>query len=152
MVHSPGTVTPDEGLLKRVARDTALTVVMGAVVLLVWRPDEPRLAGGVVGGGVLIATAWWAIDGMVRAAVRGAETRENRRVLRSLQLVKFFTRHVILALAAYGMMARLQLHPVGLLMGVSAVLVAAAMEAARGQLQVQSSKFKVSDQVKSREK
>jgi hypothetical protein len=146
MVHGPGSTTAGDDVLRRVARDTALAVVVGAVLLLVWRPDQPRLAGGVVGGGVLLATAWWAIGGMVRAAVRDAETRENRRVLRALPLVKFFTRHVILALAAYGMMARLQLHPVGLLVGVSAVLVGATMEAARGQhkFKVQSSKFKVS--------
>jgi hypothetical protein len=140
MAQDPGLLRRD-GVLTRVARDSGVTVVVTTVAFLIWRPDQPRLAGGVVGGGVLIATAWWAIGGLVGAALRGGKTGENRRVLRALALVKFFTRHVILALAAYGMMARLQLHPVGLLVGVSAVLVGATMEAARGQFK--SSKFKV---------
>jgi hypothetical protein len=142
----------DDGLLRRVARDTAVAVVVMAGALYGWRPAEPRLALGVVGGGVLMAAAWWAIGGLVNQAVRSGQSGENRRISGGFQLVKFFTRHAILAFAAYGMMARLQLHPVGLLMGVSAVLVGATMEAARGRLQVPSSKFKVRDQVKSEEK
>ena len=125
------------------ARDSTWSVIVASLTLLGWRPDEPRLAGGVVGGGVLIAMAWWAIGGVVRAAVRAGETGENARILRVWQLVKFFTRHAILALAAYVMMARLRLHPVGLVVGVSAVLVGASIEAARGQFKVQGSRFKV---------
>jgi hypothetical protein len=45
--------------------------------------------------------------------------------------VKFFTRHVILGLVAYGMMVRLHLDPIGMLVGVTSVVVAAAIEAAR---------------------
>jgi hypothetical protein len=45
--------------------------------------------------------------------------------------VKFFTRHGIVALAAYGMMVRLHLDPVGLLLGVSSLGVAVAVEAVR---------------------
>jgi hypothetical protein len=48
-----------------------------------------------------------------------------------LPLVKFFTRHAILALAAYVMMVRLHLDPVGLLAGVSSLAVAAAVEGLR---------------------
>ncbi len=44
------------------------------------------------------------------------------------QLVKFFTRHGMLALAAYVMMVRLHLDPVGLLAGVSSLAVAVAVE------------------------
>ena len=48
-----------------------------------------------------------------------------------LQLVKFFTRHGMLALAAYGMMVRLHLDPVGLLAGVSSLVIAVAVEVRR---------------------
>jgi hypothetical protein len=45
--------------------------------------------------------------------------------------VKFFTRHAILAVAAYVMMVRLHLDPVGMFIGVTSVVVAAAVAAAR---------------------
>jgi len=48
-----------------------------------------------------------------------------------LPLVKFFTRHAIVALAAYGMMVRLHLDPIGLLAGVSSLGIALGFEALR---------------------
>jgi len=45
--------------------------------------------------------------------------------------VKSFTRHGILALAAYGMMARLHLDPVAMLVGVSSLVIAAGIDALR---------------------
>ena len=44
-------------------------------------------------------------------------------------LVKFFTRHAILALAAYGMMVRLHFDPLGLLVGVSSLGIAVGVVA-----------------------
>ena len=102
-----------------------------ALVCFAGWPGRPTLGLGVLGGGVLIGLAFWAIRGAVVAVTAGAETGENPRYSRGLVLVKFFTRHAILALVAYGMMARLQLHPVGLLIGVSSMLVAATAEAVR---------------------
>jgi hypothetical protein len=69
-----------------------------------------------------------AIQAGVSALGAGAA---GRRSGASLVLVKFFTRHVILAFAAYVMMARLHLDPIGMLLGVSSLGVAAAVEAAR---------------------
>ena len=86
---------------------------------------------GVLGGGLLIGLSYWAIRGTVDAliAVRsGGETAEKRA---RFQLVKFFTRHGMLALAAYVMMVRLHLDPVGLLAGVSSLAVAVAVEVLR---------------------
>jgi hypothetical protein len=45
--------------------------------------------------------------------------------------VKFVTRHAILAVAAYVMLARLRLHPIGLLVGASSLVLAAAAAMAR---------------------
>ena len=101
-----------------------------AVVAAVWRRDV-SLSLGVVGGGVLIGLAFWAIRGTVDTviAVRlGGESAGNRA---GLHLVKFFTRHGMLALAAYGMMVRLHLDPVGLLAGVSSLGIAVAVEVLR---------------------
>jgi hypothetical protein len=118
-------------LLTRLARDAALSCLALALIAFAVRPDRPRLALGVVGGGVLIGLAFWAIRGAVLQLTAGAESGENTRNSRVFALVKFFTRHAILAFAAYGMMARLELHPVGLLIGVSSMVMAAAVEATR---------------------
>ncbi len=117
--------------LKRLERDTAIVVIATTVLAFLVTPETPRLALGVVGGGVLIGLAYWAIRGVADALAQGAMQHEFRRNSRLWALVKFFTRHVILALVAYGMMARLELHPVGLLMGVAAPVVAFALEAVR---------------------
>lgn len=118
----------------------------------VWTRDYP-LPLGILGGGLLIGLSYWAIKGAVdtmiamRSGASGdsgdaarpdlyrhsgaavpAETAAKRP---RLQLVKFFTRHGMLALAAYGMMVRLHLDPLGLLAGVSSLVIAVAVEVLR---------------------
>lgn len=115
-------------ILRRIERDAMLACVgMAVVALAVW-PRTLAAAGGVLGGGLLIGLSYWAIrggvDGLLAARVEG---RSPSRAL----LVKFVTRHAILALAAYGMMARLRVDPVALLVGVTSLGVAAAAEAIR---------------------
>ena len=95
-----------------------------------WTRDYP-LPFGVLGGGLLVGLSSWAIKGTVDALIAlrsGGETDANR--LR-WPLVKFFTRHGMLALAAYGMMVRLHLDPVGLIAGVSSLVIAVAVEVLR---------------------
>jgi hypothetical protein len=118
-------------LLRRLERTTMVVVALTAAALFVYRPWEPRLALGVVGGGLLVGLAYWAIRGVVDSVTDRAIQGENARKSRGFALVKFFTRHAILAFAGYGMMARLDLHPIGLLIGVSAPAAAAAIEAMR---------------------
>jgi hypothetical protein len=107
-----------------------------AALFGVWRRSiDPALA--VLGGGVLIGISFWAIRGSVDDFLlrglprRSADGAKAGRKTRAFTLVKFFTRHGIVALAAYGMMARLRLDPVGLLTGVSALGLAVAVEALR---------------------
>lgn len=109
-------------MVDRIGRDSALSCAIIAVLFAIWKRD---LAGplGVLGGGLLIGLSFWAI----RGAVDGLIARDSS----PFALVKFFTRHGILALAAYGMMVRLHLDPVGLLAGVSSLGVAVAVEALR---------------------
>jgi hypothetical protein len=85
----------------------------------------------VLGGGVLVGVAYWAIRGAVMQLTTVAEYGEIRPVSRVLPLVKFFTRHVILAVGAYVMMVRLHLDPVGMLIGVTSIVVAVAVAAGR---------------------
>ncbi len=89
------------------------------------------MAAGVLGGGVLVGLAIWALAGVVSALIVRGEDGEIRPVSRAFPLVKFFTRHVILAFVAYVMMVRLHLDPVGMIVGVTSVVVAAIVEAAR---------------------
>src|SRR5688500_20142130 len=88
---------------------------------------------GVLGGGVLIGISIWAITGTVDALIALRSSGETPRKSTTLQLVKFFTRHGMLALAAYVMMVRLHLDPLGLLAGVSSLAIAAAVEVLRSE-------------------
>jgi hypothetical protein len=118
-------------LLRRLERTTLFVLAAMTLVLFAYRPRQPQLALGVVGGGVLVGLAYWAIRGVADGLTERAVEGQKRRDFRGWALVKFFTRHAILAVAGYGMMTRLDLHPIGLLIGVSAPAAAAALEAAR---------------------
>jgi len=110
-------------VIERIVRDAAVVCVLAAIGFSAWRRD---LASGlsVLAGGSLIGLSYWAIRGTVDALI---SPRSGSR----FQLVKFFTRHAMLALAAYVMMVRLHLDAVGLLAGVSSLAVALAVEVLR---------------------
>jgi len=117
-------------MIARVARDTTLACLAIAILfLLIKRNIAAPL--GVVGGGLLIGGSFWAIRGTVDALVVLRSGGETGRISMIFLLVKFFTRHVIVALAAYGMMVRLRLDPMGLLAGVSSLGVAVGVEVLR---------------------
>ena len=117
--------------LRRLQRTTLFSIAALTFAALVFQPTQPRIALGVVGGGVLIGLSYWGLRPMADVVAKPRNFAEKRPSFRIFALVKFFTRHAILAFAAYGMMARLELHPIGLLIGVSAPAVAAAFEAMR---------------------
>ena len=112
-------------MLKRIARDSVISCVALALMMASWRRTWAAPLG-VLGGGVLIGLSFWAIWGGLEGWIRPGSGRV-------LQLVKFFTRYAMLAFAAYVMMARLHIDPVGMLAGVSALGVAAGAEAVRGR-------------------
>jgi hypothetical protein len=128
-------------MIARVARNTVIVCGLIAIVFFLWKRNLAAPLG-VLGGGLLIGASFWAIRGTVDALVslgpglprRGGEPAkagETRRISTALVLVKFFTRHAIVALAAYGMMVRLHLDPMGLLAGVTSLGVAVGVEALR---------------------
>ena len=92
---------------------------------------------GVLGGGLLIAVSYRTIgsgvSGLVDADRQGpgwpARGPRAPRVGRTMAMV--VGRYALLALLAYVMIARLRLHPLGLLAGASSVVAAAAVEAFR---------------------
>jgi hypothetical protein len=121
-------------LLRRLERVTLIVLGVMAAAALVVRPQTPRLALGILGGGALIGIAYRAISGVAGGLAVRAISGENPSISRTWALVKFFTRHAILALAGYVMMARLELHPVGMLLGVTAPALALTFEVTAGRL------------------
>jgi hypothetical protein len=117
-------------MIARIARDTALACVAIAILFFFWKRNFASPLG-VLGGGALIGLSFWAIRGTVDALVELRLGGESTRRSSAFVLVKFFTRHGIVALAAYGMMVRLHLDPLGLLAGVSSLGVAVGVEALR---------------------
>jgi len=122
-------MSPSVESLTRVARDTAIACGLMAEAAALWRPGSWQVPLGVVGGGLLVGVSFWAIWGGVEAWTR---PRREGGSGAGFRLVKFFTRYAILAVAAYGMMVRLHLDPVGMLAGVTSLVVAAGLEAVRG--------------------
>ena len=122
-------------MLFRIGRDTGIVCGVFAVIAAGLWPGEWQIPLGVIGGGALVAVSLWAIRGSVDAwlgrAMRAEMAGEGVQPGATLGLVKFFTRYAMLALAAYVMMARLHIDPVGMLAGVSALGVAAGVEAIR---------------------
>jgi len=128
-------------VINRIARDTAIACVVMAVLFGIAKRSALASAS-VLGGGILIGLSWWAIQGAVDGLIRAgsglprrsgedAKAGETGPKRAGFSLVKFFTRHAIVALAAYGMMVRLHLDPMGLLAGVSSLGVAVAVEVLR---------------------
>ncbi len=117
-------------MIERIVRDTAVTCGLLALVGALWFRSA-AVPLGILGGGLLIGLSFWAIQGSVDAFVGLRSGGEAPRKSARFHLVKFFTRHGMLALAAYGMMVRLQLDPVAMLVGVTSLGVAVAVEAVR---------------------
>jgi hypothetical protein len=133
--------------LERTAIAACLLMAAAAVPLGGW-----WAAAAVLGGGLLAAVSYaslasgvTALTGAVaRAATRAQEPEGEDRVpptdgnarahtplAAAWTLAKVVLRYALLALLAYVMIARLRLHPVGLLAGVSSVVIAVAVEAVR---------------------
>lgn len=117
-------------MIARISRDTALVCGVLALVAALWFRNT-AVPFGVLGGGLLIGLSFWAIRGSIEAFVGVRSGGETGGKPARFHLVKFFTRHAMLALAAYGMMVRLQLDPVAMLVGVTSLGVAVAVEAVR---------------------
>ncbi len=100
------------------------------------------MAAGVLAGGLL---SWGSYRVILRGVAAlgpgpepeparepGAEQARTRRArLSAGAVLGLVARHALLLGAGYVIIARLRLHPIGVLLGVSAVVVAAMVEAVR---------------------
>jgi hypothetical protein len=117
-------------LPERLERDTLAVLAVCAVAGSVaggW-----RMGAGVLGGGVLLAISYRALKRAVSAIGPPAPGEEGRPTVSAWRLVLGLTiRYALLLGAGYVIIGRLRLHPLGVLVGVSAVVVAAMIEAVR---------------------
>ncbi|MGV3517773.1 ATP synthase subunit I [Luteitalea sp.] len=116
----------------RLERDTAIVLGLSAVAGAAL--GGRRLAGGVLGGGLLLAISYRALKRGVSALgppVAGEEARPA--VSAGRVALGLIGRYALLLVAGYVIIGRLHLHPLGVLVGVSAVVVAAMVEAVRSR-------------------
>lgn len=129
-------------MLRRIERTAVVVCLATAVIALVLARGRLGPAAGVLGGGLLMATSYRTIASNVTGFVNllappagpAGASPQNVRPPLALMLAKLVVRYALLALLAYVMIARLRLHPLGLLAGASSVPAAASLEALRLQL------------------
>jgi hypothetical protein len=119
-------------LIRRLQRDAAIWCGLATAGALALRPDQPGIAGGVAGGGLLALGSLLAIrasvDALLARMVPSAGTPARAGAGLAVKLVG---RYALLALGAYVMIVRLRLHAVGVLIGASSLVAAASFEAVR---------------------
>lgn len=118
----------DDPLVRRVRRSAVLICVLSAVAAAFWKGMP--MAFGVLGGGLLIGISFITIGSGVAAIAAAADNGSPRRSLAGA-LVKLAFRYALLGFLAYVMIARLRLHPIGLLVGASSFAAAVSVEAVR---------------------
>jgi hypothetical protein len=119
----------DDPLVHRVIK-VGLAICLAAAVLA-WLLFGRPMALGVLGGGLLIGLSLYSLGGGVAAIVRTASGDGRRGAGRTLLKVVF--RYALLGFLAYVMIARLRLHPIGLLVGATSITAAVFVEAVRHQ-------------------
>lgn len=143
--------------MRRLERDAVIWAALATVAALAIRPDQPGLAAGVAGGGILALTSLWAIRASVDALlsrIAAAPAPAGPPSLEGLAngddaperagpgrggpepaglglAVKLAGRYALLGLGAYVMIVRLRLHAIGVLIGASSLVAAASFEAVR---------------------
>jgi hypothetical protein len=143
------TTDASSALLRRLERGALVWCALAAAGVLIVAPARTDVLLGVLGGGLISIVSFYAIRGSVDAFLRppspdpspapgpdpgpepGQPARAPRRPGGSAAL-KLVGRYALLALLAYVMIARLRLHPLGLLLGMTALAASATAEAVRG--------------------
>lgn len=156
------TTDASSALLRRLERGALVWCAVAATAVLIMAPARTDVLLGVLGGGLLSIVSFYAIRGSVDTFLRrvvatptaptGTTAPDGatgtidptslpeaaagppdpaRRNPLSVAL-KLVGRYALLALLAYVMIARLRLHPLGLMLGMTALAASATAEAVRG--------------------
>ena len=128
-------------LLRRLERGALVWCALAAGAVLVIAPSRTDVLLGIAGGGVLAIVSFYAIRGSVDAPAPQPQSlpapepvpapSPQDRTGRGPLVAKLAGRYALLALLAYVMIARLRLHPLGLLLGMTALAASATAEAVR---------------------
>jgi hypothetical protein len=118
-----------EPIVTRVRRDSVIFCLAAAAGG--WALAGRPAALGVLGGGLLAAISFYSLGGGVAAIVAAASGDSPARPTMVRGFAKLVVRYALLGFLAYVMIARLRLHPIGLLVGASSVVAAAFVEAVR---------------------
>ena len=113
------------------------SVVIGAAmtVAALFLHPRPQLAIAVAAGAFLVGVSYWTLKRAVTmlaalvAHTPDAALKTRGNIAR--ELWKLVLRYALLALLAYVMIARLRLHPWGLLAGASSVVAGVSLAAVR---------------------
>ena len=120
------TIGPD--FLTRIERRALWVAVVLALGALLMPSGGWKLAAAVLGGALLAGISYFGVrrgvDGLTAAMSSGGSVRAG--LGRTLTIL--VGRYALLALIAYDMISRLRLSPVGVLLGVSVIPLAAALE------------------------
>ena len=121
-------------MLRGVERN-ALVIGAAMTVAALFVQPRPQLAIGVAGGAFLVGVSYWTLKrGVTMLAALVVKTpgaAQKTRPNAARELWKLVLRYALLALLAYVMIARLRLHPWGLLAGASSVVAGVSLEAVR---------------------
>ena len=115
---------PVEQALQRIARRAVVTSAILTALGLVL--GGLPVALGVLGGALLTLMSFLMLRRGTAKLVDPEAPRDSKARAAALVIL----RYALLGFAAYVMIARLRLHPIGLLVGASSIVVAIAVEAA----------------------
>lgn len=120
-------------MLPRIRRNTLIACALIALVALAVDPQRPAAAIGVLGGGLLVAISYAAVAFTIGVFMPSPDRPKTppARGKKAFALLVFASHYALLAFAAYVMIGRLRLHPIGLLGGVTSLVAAVAFEALR---------------------
>jgi hypothetical protein len=118
-----------DALVGRIGRMAAVICVVATAVA--WAVAGGRMAAGVLGGGLLIGLSLYTLGGGVAAVVSAASGGGGAPGRAGKTLAKVVLRYALLGFLAYVMIARLRLHPIGLLVGATSITAAVFIEAVR---------------------
>lgn len=121
-------------LLRRVGRTALLVCVLMALAALLVSRSPLASALAVLGGGLIVGVSFRTIQSSVTALVdriANPNVPPDERPSMRRVVMKLTARYALLGFAAYVMIARLRLPPLGLLAGASSIVTAVAVEAVR---------------------
>ena len=120
--------------LRGVERNSLLIAAALTAAACVVRPF-PDVALGVIGGALLVGFSYWSLKSgvsmlVLRMTALGSPAAQppGKTANLSRELAKLTLRYALLALLAYVMIARLRLHPWGLLAGASSVVAGVSLQ------------------------